>query len=276
MLDGDSRDHLRRALADRAAVLFTGAGFSADARDRDGRALPTARVMAEELRVLCFEDPDDDSTLPDLYDVAAAQLRGRLIEYLDRRLRVGDAPLPGHYGIWFAAPWARIYTLNVDDLDDAVARQLALPRPVRPISAVPARRGAPLPPPRSDVLEVIHLNGVVSADLDTVTFSTLQHATRLVERCPYYAALVDDLAARPFVFVGTGLDEALFWQHLQLRRDRERARPRSLLVTPRLSRARQQLLEGLNIEWIDATAAAFADGVLRALVSSPPPRREIR
>ena len=64
-------EHLHRAFADRAAVLFTGAGFSTGARDAAGAPLPLARTMAAELRALCFGDGEDDSTLQDLCDVAA-------------------------------------------------------------------------------------------------------------------------------------------------------------------------------------------------------------
>ena len=267
---------LHEVLGSGRAMLFTGAGFSADARDADGAPLPLGRRMAEELAALCFgDDCDDDSTLQDLYDVATERHGRELAAYLRRRLRIGAAPLPDHFGWWFAAPWARIYTLNVDDLEDAIARQFALPRPPRVISAVPCDDHEAIDParPRRDELEVIHLNGVVTDDLDTVTFSTLQYATRLVDGCPYYGALIADLAACPFVFVGTQLDEALFWQHLQLRRARDgapdTARPHSLLVTPSLSRARRVLLEGLNIEWVSATAAELAAVALPPIVALP-------
>lgn len=242
-------EHLRQAIADRRAVLFTGAGFSSDARDTTGAPLPLAATMTEELRALCFGDcPDDDSTLQDLYDVAIDHHPAELLAYLQRRLRVGAHPLPDHYRLWFAAPWARIYTLNVDDLEVAAARQLGLPGPP----------------------EVIHLNGVVGDDLAAMTFSTLQNARRLVEPCPLYTRLIDDLERRPFLFVGTVLDEALFWQHLQLRRSRrgDRPRPRSYLVTPHLSRARRQLLDGLEIEWVRGTARDFAEQTLAPLSGS--------
>ena len=246
-------DVLHRAFADRAAVLFTGAGFSTGARDLEGQPLPLGRTMAAELRAMCFGACDDDSTLQDLCDVAAERHAGALRAYLERRLRVGDHPLPDAYGLWFAAPWEKVYTLNVDDLEVAAARQFVLPRE----------------------LEVIHLNGMIGDDLEAMTFSTLQHAMRLVEPSSRYLALIDDLASKPFVFVGTALDEQLFWQHLQLRRDRTagRPRPRSFLVTPRLSRARRELLEGLAIEWIPATADEFAARALAPLVAPPPRQR---
>jgi hypothetical protein len=60
-------------LADLAAsgdvVLFTGAGFSAGAQDRAGRALPRSVDLIAELWELLFKDGvPDGSTLPDLFE----------------------------------------------------------------------------------------------------------------------------------------------------------------------------------------------------------------
>ena len=192
------------------ATLFTGAGFSAEARDREGRCLPETPTMIRELWPLVFRDAPDDSTLADLYDVALLRAPDRLREYLSTRLRVGDQPLPGWFARWFAAPWRRIYTLNVDDLEIAVARQADLPRRLRTISAL-----APDPPPADGALDVVHLNGVAGDDPRQVTFSTMQYASRLCGRDREYEQLVADLRSGPFVFVGTTLDEAVLWQHVQ-------------------------------------------------------------
>jgi hypothetical protein len=151
------QQHLAAAVARGDAILFFGAGFATDACDREGRALPTSATMARELWSLCFDDgPPDDSTLTDLYDVARQCAPEKLRAYLTRRLVVGDSPLPSYYATWFRARWRRIYTLNVDDLETAVTRQLGL---------------API--------EVLHLNGRVGDGIDDLTFSTLQYAARL-------------------------------------------------------------------------------------------------
>ncbi len=279
MVLGADLEWLARTLARGEAALFTGAGFSADARDVGGRPLPLGKDMAAELEALCFGCVQHDSALQDLYDVAAERHAPALASLLRARLRVGDAPLPEHYGLWFAAPWARVYTLNVDDLELAADRQFALPRRPVPISALGARAAdaGAYDEPTDDVLEVIHLNGFVGEHADEVTFSTLQHASRLVHGCTFYEQLSRDLGVRPFVFVGTSLDEALFWQHLQLRRvrgERVSRHPRSFLVSPELSRARQVLLAGLGIEWIEAAAADFASAVLARVVDAPA-RRDV-
>jgi hypothetical protein len=249
------------ALADlvgsRNAILFTGAGFSSGALDTSGRALPRSVDLADELWAMLFDDgPPDGSTLADLFDVATGH-GVDLASYLQDRLTVDEDSLPGYYLPWFSAPWRRIYTLNVDDLEEAMTRRFPLPRALRPV-----RVAHELAYHRVDTLDVIHLNGSVRA-LEAATFSTTQYAARLVDPDPLYSALCADLTRYPFVFVGTVLDEPVFWKHLAQVCDGElHDRPPSLLVTRSLTRARKLVLERLNIRWIEATieegAAALA------------------
>ncbi len=260
----DLRDELTSAIRGGEAVLFTGAGFSAEAKDRAGRGIPASREMVRDLWSMLFGNAaPDDSSLADLYDAALQRAPDRLCEYLRGRLQVGDAPLPHMFAAWFGAPWRRIYTLNVDDLEVAVARQFTLPRPLVSISALgePQDRAAP------GALEVVHLNGIAGDDPRQVTFSTLQYASRLCTPDREYERLVDDLRTAPFVFVGTTLDEVVLWKHIQLERQNHRALPRrhGFLISPSLTRARQILLESHRIHWIARTAGEIADQVLTRL-----------
>jgi hypothetical protein len=245
------------------AVLFTGAGFSAEARDCAGNALPDSKVMIAELWPMLFPDEEpDESSLADLYDVALLRAPDRLREYLQTRLQIGDTPLPTSFARWFAAPWRRIYTLNVDNLECAVARQCELPRPLVSVSAL-----APEAAPRSaqNGLEIVHLNGIASDDPADVTFSTMQYAARLCMADREYERLVDDLGKRPFVFVGTTLDEVVLWKHVQLERQHnggDAPRHHSFLVSPSLTKARQLLLHANGIHWVCCTAAEVAEQVL--------------
>lgn len=262
MNHGHAVRELRAIVAAGEAVLFTGAGFSAQASDRAGRRLPGSRQMIAELWTMLFGDaPPDDSTLADLYDVALLRARDRLCEYLKHRLQVGDAPLPPTFATWFGAPWRRIYTLNVDDLEVAVARQFALPRPLVSISAL----AEPRERPDDNALEVVHLNGIAGDDPSQVTFSTLQYAARLCSPDREYERLIGDLRTSPFVFVGTTLDEVVLWKHVLLgRANGSHLLPRchSFLISPSLTRARHALLEANRIHWIRSTAAELAEQIL--------------
>ena len=241
------------------AILFTGAGFSIGALDLAGDPLPDSEQMRRELWQIVFGDePPDGSTLQDLYDVALGRAPDQLAVYLQRRLHVGWLPPSSHHAAWFARPWRRIYTLNVDNLEVAVQRDAALPRPLRTVSALAEAAG---PAERGDAIDVVHLNGVAGEGARALTFSTLQYAARLCGRDREYAALAEDLARWPFVFAGTTLDEVVLWQHLELHRRgagrRIPARP-SYLIARTLSRARQLLLEDLGLTWLAATVEDVA------------------
>jgi len=265
MADRDRAREIASSIGSGEAALFTGAGFSAEATDRQGRSLPDSREMIGELWPLLFDgSPPDDSSLADLYDVALLRAPDRLQDYLRGRLQIGDSPLPPTFATWFSAPWSRIYTLNVDDLEVAVARQFALPRRLVSVSAL--AQSPPQVPPNA--LEVVHLNGIAGDDPSEVTFSTMQYAARLCSPDHAYEKLVEDLRSRPFVFVGTTLDEVVLWKHVQLERQQsggKTPRKHSFLVSPSLSRARQILLESVKIHWIQSTAAQFAETVLATL-----------
>jgi hypothetical protein len=254
----DRRRELAAVIRTGEAMLFTGAGFSAEAVCCAGEPLPDGDQMAAHLWQLLFpSERPDDSSLADLYDVALVRSPDQLREYVASHLRIGDAPLPESFRAWFSAPWRRIYTLNVDNLETAVARQFELPRPLRSISAL-----AEPPPEIPHALEVVHLNGIAGDIASQVTFSTMQYAARLACRDQAYEHLVDDLLTVPFVFVGTKLDETVLWQHVELERRANGSastdRPHSYLIAPAISRARQILLESHRIHWIQATAAEIA------------------
>jgi hypothetical protein len=260
----DARDNTHELAAmihSGEAVLFTGAGFSAEATDVEGRPLPDAKEMVADLWQMLFEgEPADESTLSDLYDVALLRAPERLQSYLAARLAIGDRPLPATFARWFSAPWRRIYTLNVDTLEQAVAKQFDLPRPLVPVSAL-----AKAAPRTREGLEIVHLNGIAGDDPSAVTFSTMQYASRLCTPDREYERLCHDLAEFPFVFVGTTLDVVVLWKHVQLERRAnggKRSRHHSFLIAPSLTRARQTLLASHRIRWIPTTAAVIAETVL--------------
>jgi hypothetical protein len=266
MTQADLVRELMAVIGSGEAILFTGAGFSAEALDRSGRSLPDSAEMVSDLWTMLFPDAEpDESTLADLYDVALLRAPDQLRDYMRNRLQIGDRNLPRTFATWFSAPWRRIYTLNVDDLEVAVGRQFELPRMLASVSALGECRER-----RDGALEVVHLNGTAGDDPEQVTFSTMQYASRLCSPDREYERLVEDLTRAPFVFVGTTLDEVVLWKHVQLERaQRDRALPHrhSFLISPSLTRARQILLESYRIHWIAATACQIANEVLQRIVN---------
>jgi hypothetical protein len=254
-------------------ILFTGAGFSLGAKDRKGENLPSSAQLKLEIWQLCYpgEAFDDSCSLGDLYEAALRRKKTELDTLLHSRLSVDPSSLPEYYKIFFSFPWLRCYTLNVDDLESAVGRRFGIQR--QPIS-ISARDSTSLAAIANFAgagsgLEVVHLNGMLPTSPEGLTFSETQYAERIGSQEPWYSRCVVDITARPVVFVGTGLNESLFWQHMELRRRREKLgrdlRPTSLLVTRDLSRPRREILRDLRINWVQATAEEFASEVLARL-----------
>ena len=265
--------HLQTQFERGRPILFTGAGFSCAARNVLGENLPVGKGLKEKLWPICFPDIafDPDTSLQDLYQYAAKRHRAPLSELLTKTFSVTESGLPVWYRSYFALPWARVYTLNIDDLEAVVARAFDLPRKINTTSAIHADGGIVGQP---GDLDVIHLNGTLGEVPDGVTFSVTQYAQRLPGFDPIYRRLSAELLTNPFVFVGTSLDEPPLWQHIEMRRTRgggreqRELRPRSYLVTQRLSPARQALLAEFNVVWLPMSAEEFQVRVLDNLGDS--------
>lgn len=254
-------------------VLLTGAGFSIGASNASGQRLPLGTQLARDLWGIAFPGSpfEDGSRLGEIYAVALNKNRPALQRYLTERLSVDSSRLPSYYSAWFSCPWRKIYTLNQDDLETAAALKFELPRQPRTVSAAP---GTPAfdTTERKDQVRVIHLNGCVADGADRITFSPPQYGTRHATHDAAYAELATDFIAYSIILVGTELDESILWHHIELRdaklsKAAREFRPRSFIVCPRLSLAKQGLLEQYKITWIAATAEQFASEVLSTLTA---------
>lgn len=273
-------DHLQSQFQRALPILFTGAGFSTAATSLQGRLVPSVTELKKEIWALCFpQDPYEESTsLTYLYDHALLRHAKKLEELLRPLFTVNADSIPDWYSIYFKAPWFRSYTLNIDDLPAAANRKFKPDRQIVYISGAPSQGDRMIDD--SGVLNVICLNGTTDDLPDKVTFSVNQYADRLANRLdPWYLRLTADLLTRPFVFVGTTLDEPPLWQHIAIRRERGRdmreLRPRSYLVTPTLDRARRAILSEYNVEWVQMTAEDFATIVLAPMQGPMYEGREI-
>lgn len=259
------RNQVRRA----EPVLFVGAGFSRDALNVVGTNLPLGKDLAEAIWKVAFPDKDYDASasLGDIYYAAKLQNPKGLLAVMKDLLTVDGEQVPDHFRVWFSMPWSRCYSLNIDDLELATNRKYPLPRIVISVSATSGRTNGK---PDGRHLEVIHLNGSISDDLDDLVFSDLDYARRNTGPDKWYATWSTDIISRPVVFVGTRLNEATLWQYVEFRRRKggrgiSELRPGSYLVSPELDFARRTLLKELHVDWIQMTAEQFATSVLTGL-----------
>lgn len=203
-----------------------------------------------------------------LYETALLQHRREIAPLITPLLTVDAKSIPEWYATLFSLPWHKCYTLNIDDLDIAVSGAHDLPRKIIASSGMSGKAELK----GGNVLEVVHLNGVLADIPDNVTFSATQYVERLAGEDPVYLQLAAELLSHPFVFVGTTLDEPPLWQHVQLRFSKGRKmrefRPHSYLLTPSLDKPREAYLSQFNIDWIACTAEEFAKDTLPGLATA--------
>ena len=209
---------------------------------------------------------DPTTKLGDAFFAASLRSAGALAQLITRRLSVASESLPDFYQTWFAMPWSRCYTLNVDDLEIAVMRRYDVRKTLSSVSATSGRKEG-VATHDSDELQVVHLNGLVGDQLSDLTFSPLDYGARLSRPDEWMMRALSDIITRPVVFVGTELDDPTLWQYLEYRRGKgqrgiRELRPGSILVSPQVNPARELLLREFNVDLVEMDAEQFAKDVL--------------
>lgn len=256
----DDAKYLIRRLGKNEVVLFLGAGFSSNATNLLGKPLPLSRQLAASIwDFLAYPDAFDDTSLPDIYEalLRSGKPDTEIRPLLENHLLTSE--IPRIYDSLVRPFWYRVYTTNVDDL---------LQRLYRRNSAAPHLTVASFPQEELrerdqslSSLQAIFLNGILPCSPRDLTFSVRQYARRSGTSSPLYQAFLGDYSYYPTVFIGTELNEPLFWQHLEARESRQpgisEQRPKSFLISPRISPPKRVQLDALNVVPIEATVGQF-------------------
>jgi hypothetical protein len=261
MLEANQLPHLRDAIASNRCVLFVGAGFSSGAKNRLGLPLPLSRDLARMIwNWAGLDAPYDDSPLSITYQ-AAIQSRKPLAplrDLLESNLLVTDVPT--FYDVLPRVYWLRVYGTNVDNLLEEVYRR-APTAPALETLAAPADEFRE----RDQFLrriQYVKLHGSLPGDPSALTFGTLDFAGRANSQDDWWRHFVRDYVFNTTVFIGSELDEPLFWQAIESRGKQgpnPEQRAESYLVSPWLSAARRSLLKAFNITHVQATAEQFLE-----------------
>jgi hypothetical protein len=239
-------------------ALFCGAGFSLGATNQLNSPPPLGNALAKDLAEIAGFAYSNE-TLPLVYDAARnvigdAQMRDRLRERYD------VAATADWYSDITNFVWYRIYTTNIDNLIDKIYRTSSVQRLRRIVCpAADIERD-----PHFLELQCVHLHGHVD-DLDRgLTFTLEDFANQTATGNAWYQTLVDDLYNHPIVFIGTLLQESPFYHYVMLREAKSQlvyglkeSRPKSYIVSPRISPIHAATLQRQNIVPINATAEEF-------------------
>jgi tetratricopeptide (TPR) repeat protein len=267
MFDGNDLSYVERALNKNEVVLFLGAGFSREAINLTGTNLPGTPELCKVLwRFLEYHGEWEGASLKVLFEAALKWRKGHdaLNHLLSQELVVKE--VPEWYNFLTKVYWNRIYTTNVDNLVEEVFRKAGAKEKLSVIVGTLDEYEE-----RDQLLhstQYVKLNGSLPGLIDKLTFSVMQYARRSASfHDIWYDHFVRDYVTHPTLFVGTELNEPLLMQYLAVREGRlsrdgshldfPERRPKSYLISPRISEPNREFLKTLNIVGVEATAREF-------------------
>lgn len=275
MFNVDEEKYLIRQLGRNQVVLFLGAGFSYDAKNKLGENFPFGESLAKKIwDFLSIEGEYDGTSLQELYQAFEHEgiKKNQKIDFLNTHLISGD--IPSDYNAISIPFWFKIYTLNVDDIIDKVfsrnQRKIDVLR--YPIDEFKERDQS------LERTQIVHLNGKLPCDPENLIFSTKQYAKANLNHQPLYAQFVQEYATLPTIFLGTKLSESLFETYIEAREKRgknQEKRPKSFLIAPEISPVRKSNLEKIyNVHFIKGTTNDFLNW-LTSISNDLPNKEEI-
>lgn len=272
MFENNDEQYLLRVLSQNKVILFLGAGSTSDAINSLGSTLPVGSSLASDLwDFLNYPGEYDGTPLPDIYEAALSSgIKESLIkEFMESRLICTD--VPQSYDALAKVFWHRIYTTNIDNLLDVIYKRVGESK----LEVISYPDGEPCDRDQTlNKIQAIYLHGRLPCKPNELTFSVRQYAQRANIIDPLYEQFVRDYSTHPTIFIGTQLNEPLFWQYIEAREmrrpDISENRPKSFLISPRISPPKKTQLKTFNIIPIEGTVSEFLawlDGVYGKLPS---------
>jgi len=277
MFEKNDEEYLLRVLGLNNVVLFLGAGFSHDAKNQLGDNIPTGNKLAKMMwEFRGYKEDYDGTNLSEIYEALLRKGKPEIEikNFLEQNLLCSE--IPDQYDVLTSVYWYRIYTTNVDNLVKEVfnrTKRIKLDINSYPNDYVSERDQI------LDSIQLIHLHGLLPCRPSDLTFSITQYAKRATPHDPLYQLFVNDYSYKPTIFVGTELNEPLFWQYIEARKaknkDHGEHRGKSFLISPKISPTKIDILKSsFNIIPVQAKTEEFLNW-LSSKLSDLPSRTEI-
>ena len=272
-LNPNDVEHLRNAILSNSANLFLGAGFSSDASNTLGENIPVGQEFAKVLwQFLGYSGDYDGSQLQQVFDAALAKKKSSDIQtLLNQCFRC--VTIPDWYSLATKFFWRRIFTTNVDDVIETAFQRFSVRQRLKVINGISddyQERDLLL-----EEIQYVKLNGTLTDNPKSITFSARQYASRLVENDTWYDQFVREYSTRVTVFIGTKLNEPLLFRAIESRgRKYGQAEhgPRSYVICRSFSPVDEDTLREFRVVPIEGSAKEFFE--LLAMECSPIPSLE--
>ena len=216
--------------------------------NRLGSRLPIGTALGQRLwEFLGYAGDYDDASLADMYEavIASGMKENKITEFMEANLLCDS--VPDEYDSLSLVYWHRIYTTNIDNIVETVYRG---GEPRLDIISYPNDE----PKERDQSLgkiQLVCLHGKLPCKPNEITFSVQQYARRANVHDPLYDQFVRDYVTHPTIFIGTHLNEPLFWQYIEARADRSTGvseqRQKSFLISPHISQPKRAQLKKFNV-----------------------------
>jgi hypothetical protein len=236
--------YLLNSVRSAKAVLLLGAGASRTGTNRRGLPVKIGSALAAELCKRAGFDYSNEA----LPEVVQACVGPRLSEHqfrdIIREEYTGCAGGTDLHQL-FSYPWARAYTLNVDDTIERL-RQLGDGRRTRTYNALIDHV---VPLESTADLQLIHLNGVADKPEHGLIFSQDDYYRKLSDAQNYwYTELASDYHRFTPIIIGSSLNEPILLTELERVKEREGRSGAAFLVVPsKLSDIQKGILTSRNI-----------------------------
>ena len=254
---------IRKAYLDGRLMLFLGAGASAGSVDSDGKKIPLADTLAQELSQE-MGWPYTDERLSIVYSAAQSLDPNRLYSYMRHRLT--NTRPSSSLRIIASYPWSRIYTANIDDSFETAVRNHSKQR----IQMYSRNAHLEETDPIYQTLQLVKLNGSADNPENGFVFSPQEYAEESTRLPPWYRELAQDYSSYTFVFLGSRLDEPLL-QHAiaKLRQGESRSPLPGYVITPSASPIEEHHLKSLNLTHVAGSTEDFASWMKKEFPDIP-------
>jgi len=235
-------------------VLFVGAGINGGAKN--GRSQPIKGRAELEKEIRSQLATAEEADLGELVAEFQKKLGGAEALHRFFRSEFSDCTPSDLQKQLLSYSWRRLYTLNVDDALERVARK-GRAQTVRQVNRNDPEEDNHF----LDDLEVIHLNGYVGNRDAGYVFTPEQYRAEMRRSSTWYSRCATDFFDKVFVFIGTSLGEPIFKAHIEeLARTQNKLAAKSFLVTPdEVGRLKRESLLESRIDVVEGTLESFVE-----------------
>jgi len=247
-------EHIKKELENGNLILFLGSGASKESKDQYGKNLLDGDELASFLAKQAGYDHNKES-LQRVYSAVKTKLGERLNPILEEKFKYTKPSK--NYRILAKYIWPRIYTINIDDAFD----NALFSHSPQKINKKNKNDNVVEKDITYDKLEYIKLNGSIDKLEDGLIFSTKEYAESTVKTPHWYKELANDYFKYNFLFIGTKLNEPLFYHQIErYKMLTSSIEQRSYVLTPEATDIeKDSLLNEHNIEHISASLSDFVN-----------------